>query len=1390
MTSVTFTSSGVWDNPGVTTLDCQAWGEGGNGATPASDHHGGGGGGGGAYAEETALAVGASVTYTIGSGGTSTSTSFPGSARTVTAAFGASGSGTTPGAGGAAGSNSIAYAGGDGGTGRTGSSGTGSGGGGGGAAGTSGAGGTGGDGGEGSGGSGGPAGAGGGTGGAGASASTSPGSAGSAPGGGGGGGASLEGGSAGGAGANGQITLNYTLAVSGSATLAGTGTLAADGTSLSANTVIPPPRGPGPGRLRMFGPGRHLIQPGNQLQTIAGTAALAGTGTMAAYGSAPAPAVINQWAGGYSQGTVLTDITPALQSVVIPLNPSSSVGGGSGTPSAGNWLFVIASWTQDPAIANVHVGVGDDIHSWYREYPAAGSGGNVRTSISYTPNLARIPQYLYVAPDMEVAAINVTVMEVSALSSWDSLTGTDTAYADDGTSLSLSLASGGADSFWMAGVGGDNVSSGQSLAPPGWLPLVTQTQTNGVNDLADNILTAAYLPASSLSQSVSASAGTAQDMAGFLIAVEVAASSPIPAGQNPDWPYLVFEAGFGSGFNTPDSEITWTALSGRLWSWDETTGIQFELAELQATNLTTELDDYDGALIPSNTSSPYYPDVQPGTPVRVRAALGTLGGVVSDRWYVIARNATQWGEAIDDALRRYCEVTGSDLWAALSATPPTFYRSEIYEDAPYAWWPCDDQPGTSGVLPSALLNAALGNTNTLNVELSVLGGIIQPVLSTSGASSAYVNPPTMPVYTVGTLAGWMPGDPQAAVSTVSTGNPQTATPGSAAWQASGQSGSTGSYGWYLSCNDSGFPVLADGITVEGWFSYQFWASATELSTGNGSDGPLQQQPNCPLTLLTLATASAPVAIVQLSTAGHLSLITYNGGTGTSHSIYTASDLRSAAWFMVTATLTQTTWTVYVNGGATAEVSGTATGMTSAWDWLLVNADFGTSGGASPSSIQHGGNVAVSHVAVYPCILPYYRIMDHYWAAITGYGQLQAPTSPVISWADEDPVSTAGTAQIYAPDGSGEWGYNGQTGVGASLVAVSQVPGGITSGPSAWTAMGGQYYNLGTDASSMLLWAGCTAVAPAVALYTADQVGEETQAAIICGSGDAFSSGYGSGAHGIGVCHVSGGDGSSPPAEPSAVGDTVGQRIERLMRAGLCTSPNRCIDQAPLLVQNPGSAGGGVQAGTAIQSIQQSDDGMLFVDNLNHLTYWQRPHLASQYDSPVWTLGPTTSVPGRIPYYRQIQWVTDPQRVWNAIQVTPLSPTGASLPLITPQDAAAANASQDEYGAQPYQVTSYLQSVTEMQNQADWLLSVYGTPRRRIQRLRVDAASYPAAWELVFGVNVGDVVTVEDWQIGGGGPVYTYRVTAIRRTLAYGTHETEPTGSVDLTLDYEPTSYWS
>jgi hypothetical protein len=236
------------------------------------------------------------------------------------------------------------------------------------------------------------------------------------------------------------------------------------------------------------------------------------------------------------------------------------------------------------------------------------------------------------------------------------------------------------------------------------------------------------------------------------------------------------------------------------------------------------------------------------------------------------------------------------------------------------------------------------------------------------------------------------------------------------------------------------------------------------------------------------------------------------------------------------------------------------------------------------------------------------------------------------------------------------------------------------------------------------------------------------------------------------------------------------------------------------VQAPGVSGGGQQSSTSIQAIQQSTSGLLAVDNVGNLFYWSRSHLASQYSSPVWTLTPNAPpTPGAsaaaIPYYLQYRLVSDPQRIFNVITIQPFSPSGAQLPEFTPANATGVAASQQQYGAQALPVTNWLQNHTEMQEQADWLFANFGTPQVRAENIRVDAAPYPAAFELVMGINIGDLVTFEEWQIGGGGQILTLRVTELSRKLRFGGQNGGNAGdgsvvaSVEITLDHEPAAYY-
>ncbi len=1167
----------------------------------------------------------------------------------------------------------------------------------------------------------------------------------------------------------------------------------------------------------------------------------------------------------------------------MALTPANSVGGGTGTPTAGNWLIAITGWNQNAVQAATHA-VADDIHSFWRAgnvttstYAVSTSAGASRVSVWYAPNIALAPGNVYIAPSGAVDGRACLVIEVSGMGPWDVVTGITANYASAATSLSLSLAAPPAQALVIGAVCGDLTGAGQAFAPGGWTTLHAVTAQDGSTHTCDTVLTSAYIVTSG-SVSVSASATSATDLSGVLIGIETSAASPIPAGGNPNWPYVKFEAAFGAGFQTAPDQMKWTDLTSRCWAWNETTGIQFELGQIQATELEVELDNYDGALCSdqvaasgawsftasgtplagnyfivttaqaasistgngftdtsnpgkfftvTNVGAPFAgfnnitftpsaatvmssPDVvsqvnpTSGTPLRLRAAIGTLGGVTANRWYVIQRNAQEWPQQITGQdWRRISPVTGTDFWASTSAYGTSPYRGEVLQDSPYAWWPCDDQPLEGGVLPTSLRKAAPGNSSALNIVLSPGGATSQLVYSTGGAAPVTNNtaapPPLIAAYTVGQNSGWMFGDPQSSpFGTSASGGVVTAQPGSSAWTQTSVAGNTGSNAYFLSCNDASFPPLSSGVTVEGWFNFAFFGTSTGQTSSiyGGSGGDQSGQPVTALTIIELATATAGVCILQVSSAGVLNFITYNGSTPTTHAIYSTADMRTSDWHHFAITMTASAWTVYVDGGQTAKVSGTGAGMTSAWTYLLAAGDTGTAGGTGTGSIAHSGNVSLAHLAVYSTQLPAYRITAHYWSAATAFGLLPAPQGVTATMINNQ---TGGEGNTWAPDGSVFQGT--YTGVSSSTVAtfsaiVTANAGSYSSGPSAWATSA-------IIGERIFAWTGwTTGLAPLFTVYTAASHGSETGASTTVGAGDSYTAGYGASATGTGNCHVAGGSGASPPASPTSTGDTVGQRLERVIGYagaagigyGAVISPCRAIDPAPLLVQAATDVGG-QQAGQNLTNVAQSDGGLLFIDNLGNLSYWQKSHLAAQYSSPVWTITPNApptagAAANAIPYLSDIKWSADVQRIWNSITITPFSPEGASLPLIIPSSTATVIASQQQAGSQPLQITSYLQDQTEMASQANWLLTNFSTARIRVENLTVDATSNAALFAFLLGVNIGDVTSVQNWAIGNTGVTGTFRISNVRRDIRFAGEDGAVRATITIQGDFEPSSYWT
>src|ERR1019366_1372600 len=97
------------------------------------------------------------------------------------------------------------------------------------------------------------------------------------------------------------------------------------------------------------------------------------------------------------------------------------------------------------------------------------------------------------------------------------------------------------------------------------------------------------------------------------------------------------------------------------------------------------------------------------------------------------------------------------------------------------------------------------------------------------------------------------------------------------------------------------------------------------------------------------------------------------------------------------------------------VSGTLAGVAASFSWLVVNGDMGANAASDTSAYEHGGNVATSHVKIYPAVLPAYRIWSHYVAAVTGFGLIPAPTAVTAGFTTGDTLWSTDGRQSGPPD---------------------------------------------------------------------------------------------------------------------------------------------------------------------------------------------------------------------------------------------------------------------------------------------------------------------------------------------------------------------------------------
>lgn len=202
--------------------------------------------------------------------------------------------------------------------------------------------------------------------------------------------------------------------------------------------------------------------------------------------------------------------------------------------------------------------------------------------------------------------------------------------------------------------------------------------------------------------SVTFAPGWANSAPSSAIVAGLKLSAPAPVQSNPNFPVVSVEAAFGAspGDWTQSVDYTWD-ITGLEWT-DITTycvgageqsrisakrGRSYELTQEETGELNVTLDNHTGVFTFTNTESPFYPYLIPGTPLRVTAWWnGTQYPVAfgyAEKWPNDWPEMPQWG---------FSEVAATDAYGPMAATNLfSAVVGDVRKDYPYAYFPTEEQ---------------------------------------------------------------------------------------------------------------------------------------------------------------------------------------------------------------------------------------------------------------------------------------------------------------------------------------------------------------------------------------------------------------------------------------------------------------------------------------------------------------------------------------------------------------------------------------------------------------------------------------------------------------------------------------------------------------------------
>lgn len=1025
-----------------------------------------------------------------------------------------------------------------------------------------------------------------------------------------------------------------------------------------------------------------------------------------------------------------------------------------------DWLFVAVSWEggEDSAVAYC----ADNAHNTYRQCAVTPPGTAVSTQVFCVPN-AKAANTVYVSTSAYVRWLTVCILDVAGLQAGFTIDASSNFSGGPAAAFTMSLSTAQPDFILAAGAfGGTPGTITQSGSGATWTGLY-----GGINGSAsDGITQAASWAATTgaASPSMQYTGPATGFYSGCMVAVY--AQGALPVNSNPAWPVTNAYVAFGYTPNEPTVPPAWTDITSRYLGLSGPRGRSFELDEIAAADITPIFDNFDGALSPQNSASPYYPGVTLITPVWITK---TWQGRTSTLFRGIIHALPQ----TYDYQRGMVKAAVSDDFSKLpQILLPTCMIQEMLYDKPLDLWPLNEQQGAVQASNwSSRSNAAL--TPTPAQFTLGRGGTVPSVRQTFNIFGK-----NFPVFSVPSPNSAVPGG-GSSIQAVSAGPAPTPTTPTTGFGNS----NTGIY-------PAGLAGTQDSV----------WGNTSAVTATNYYQGTAlvdSHDTTLPLTS-TGATYSvrAQMYFVPVNTSAIImALSDQNGPAGGKNYLtlaydgthVTVSQTAGSTQFTPPAFLFDSNWHTWA-------VTVSPAGLITVYlDGSVLGTLTGTFPSGTPTMLQWGGDVTattagtaglftgcMSLAGAYDRVVDPERILTWHQSAATGFLDELGGTriQRVLAWARwsapqaVDPGITKQQQFNYLTGGYGSNGVTGAIGnyatAGGAAGAASGAQADATLQDIASTETGFLFM---TADGTLAFRSRNNMPGPLAALGLGDMDNALNR-------WQTFEGGLGPWTQ-VSSCTVTRSAGWSYAGKHSALMTVTGTPVQAYAwgDSGAVT-PGQQTGFSCWLMSPQGC--------TATLSIDFYNAGAVYISTsslpapvncppvtpvfLNLAGVAAPAGAATAYPHPTIVSSPATgtqlyfdrarlSPTGfQCPYMDDVEITEDIQYLFNDVVIT----RNVDQATYRARDAT----SRNRYYPRVYTRTIYssVNDPNAVVNAANTLLTAFSSPALRVTRVVVDAASNPELWPFVLGTEIGDLVPFTRTPVGGAAVTGNFTVLSIEPDL--------------------------